>query len=332
MAGDTCAWERFELFCGPAESGLSERASLAIVSTFYRIAPTSESVRTRPHRSPYVIHLLIRKVVVRVRRFAFRALKAIQPDRIQAFTLPGGGRFEYPLASAIGEDLFAGWFEPAEVAFVVRHLRPGDVVLDVGANAGLYTVIAARAVGDTGHVYAFEPDQRAVALLRRNVALNGLKNVTVIEAAVSDQTGEREFAAASDIALSSLAAIQRDDQHIQGWRTVRTIRLDDAIASHAIAGVTFLKIDVEGAEKLVIDGAPNLLARAPEGFTILFEGFDRNTEAFRYTVRQLLELLQLEGFALQGFDPSLQLQPVDAGQLHTGTPIYNFVARKKLAE
>lgn len=279
-----------------------------------------------------MIHLLYKKLAFRVRRVAWRVLTAIQPHRIHSFTLPGGGRLEYPLASAIGEHLFAGWFEPAEVAFVCRHLQPGDVVLDVGANAGLYTVIAARAVGESGHVYAFEPDQRALALLRRNVAVNGLKNVTVIEAAVSDETGERPFAAASDTALSSLAAIQRDDQQIEGWRTVPTVRLDDAIVTHDISGVRFLKIDVEGAEKLVLDGAANLLSRAPAGFTILFEAFERNAEAFGYTVRELLETLQSKGFDVRGFDPSLQLHPIDAVGSSIGSTVYNFVASKKLTE
>lgn len=279
-----------------------------------------------------MIHLFYRKLAFRVRRLAWRALTAIQPHRVHAFTLPDGGRFEYPLSSAIGEQLFAGWFEPAEVAFARRHLQPGDVVLDVGANAGLYTVIAARAVGASGHVYAFEPDERALALLRRNVEVNGLKNVTVIEAAVSDETGERPFAAASDTALSSLAAIQRDDQQIEGWRTVRTVRLDDAIATHGIGGVRFLKIDVEGAEKLVLDGAANLLSRAPAGFTILFEAFERNAEAFGYTVRELLEILRSKGFDLRGFDPSLQLLPIDAGGSSIGKTVYNFVACKKRTE
>jgi len=276
-----------------------------------------------------VLHLLFRKVSFRLRRYVWRVFRAIQPHRIHSFTLPGGGRFEYPLSSAIGADLFAGWFEPAEVAFVRKHLAPGDTVLDVGANAGLYTVIAARAVGPSGHVFAFEPDERALALLRRNIARNALTNVTVIEAAVSDETGQRQFAAASDIAMSSLADVRRDDQQIQAWRTVDTIRLDDAVQKHRAQGATFLKIDVEGAEKLVFEGAPNLLTNAAERFTILFEGFGRNTEAFGYTVPDLLRILRAHGFSLYGFDSSLQLQPVEDLGPAIGTTIYNFAAFKK---
>jgi FkbM family methyltransferase len=274
------------------------------------------------------MQLLITKVLVRLRHAVWRALTAIQPDRIYSFRLPDGARFEYPLASAIGRHLFARWFEPAELSFVREHLGPGDVVLDVGANAGLYTVIAARIVGPGGHVYAFEPDQRAAALLRRNVSINALTNVTVIEAAASNETGMAPFAAADDTALSSLADINRDDQRIQEWRTVQTIRLDDAVTKHGIGSVSFMKMDVEGAEKLVLDGSQHLLSRAAKGFTILFEGFDQNTRAFGYTVRELLDMLPPHGFSLHGFDTAQQLRPVAELESGIGSTVYNFVAFK----
>ena len=279
-----------------------------------------------------MITRFLKRVSTRARRVVWRALTAIDPARVHTFHLPGGNRLQYPLATAVGADLFAGGFEPAEVAFVGSHLKPGDVILDVGANAGLYTILAARIVGPHGHVFAFEPDDRAVALLRRNIALNGLTNVTVIEAAVSNETGQRNFAAASDIAMSSLAATHRDDQQIQSWRTVDTLRLDDALGKYGIERPTFLKIDVEGAEQLVVEGATGLLARAPAGFTILFEAFEANAEPFGYTVAQLLESVQGRGFTVQGFDGAGRLRPLQDLQQGIGTTVYNFVAFKKRQE
>jgi FkbM family methyltransferase len=242
--------------------------------------------------------------------------------------LPDGARFEYPLASAIGKHLFAGRFEPAEVGFFRAHLHPGSVVLDLGANAGLYTVIAARAVGPRGHVYAFEPGERALALLRRNIAINHLTNVTVIEAAVSDVTGTASFAVATDTALGSLANTERDDQAIAGWQTVKTIRLDDAVTQHDLEVVDFIKIDVEGAEKLAFAGAPRLLAR-PAPLTILFEAFETNAHAFGYTVRELLDLLREYGFAIRGFDRFGRLREIDELGSEVGVSAYNFVADKR---
>jgi FkbM family methyltransferase len=250
------------------------------------------------------------------------------PDRLFPFRLPGGARFEYPLSTAVGKHLFAGWFEPAEVGFVYKRLKPGDVVLDLGANAGLYTLIAARAVGQTGHVYAFEPDARALQLLRHNIAINDLANVTVIDAAVSDVTGEASFAEARDTALSSFADIGREDQQIVEWRTVKTIRLDDAITQYKIPPVTFIKMDVEGAEKRALDGAPKLLSAASLPFTILFEAFEENTLAFGYTVHELLEGLRVQGFSLYGFDKLLRLRPLERLGPDVGRSVYNFVAYK----
>ncbi len=274
------------------------------------------------------LSLLLRKVKFRIRHVVWRVLTTVSPDKITAFTLPGGGRFEYPLKSAIGEYLFAGWFEPAEVAFVVERLKPGDVVIDLGANAGLYTVIAARAVGAAGHVYAFEPGRRALALLRNNIAVNGLTNVTVIEAAVSNTTGQASFAVARDTALSSLADVNREDQQVASWETVKTIRLDDAVAEYGMRAVTFIKMDVEGAEKLALEGATALLAQTSPPLTILFEAFDQNTMAFGYTVRELLDWLSARGFSLHGFDESLVLHPIERLGTGIGSSIYNFVAQK----
>lgn len=271
--------------------------------------------------------MLIRKVLFRARAFVWRLLVAMSgTDAVRVYRLPGGLRFEYPLNSAIGRDLFAGGFETAEVDFVRRHLKAGDVVLDVGANAGLYTLLAAKAVGDRGHVYAFEPGERAVQLLRHNIAINKLGNVTVIEAAVSDTTGQASFAVTGDTALGSLADTGRDDQQISSWQTVRTIRLDDAVIEYAIPRVTFIKMDVEGAEKPALDGAPLLLEQTPAPLTVLFEAFETNARAFGYTVPELLDSLRARGFRLHGFDRDLTLRPAEHFDAGIGSTIYNFVA------
>ena len=209
------------------------------------------------------------------------------------------------------------------------HLKPGDVVLDLGANAGLYTLLASRAVGQSGHVYAFEPGERALKLLRHNIAVNSLTNVTVIDAAVSNQSGQASFGVANDTALSSLADISRTDQQITNWQTVKTIRLDDAVTQHGIRPVTFIKMDVEGAEKLALDGASHLLSQTAPPLTILFEAFEQNTKAFGYTVGELLDLLRRHGFSLHGFDRTLTLHPIEHFGSEVGTTVYNFVAYKR---
>ena len=80
-----------------------------------------------------------------------------------------------------------GIHEPIETKLVEGEINKGDVVLDVGANVGYFTLIFARLVGPNGKVYAFEPDPDNFALLKKNVEMNGYKNVVLVQNAVSDK-------------------------------------------------------------------------------------------------------------------------------------------------
>jgi FkbM family methyltransferase len=158
--------------------------------------------------------------------------------------------------------------EPLETAVVTRLLGAGMRVVDVGANRGWYTVLAARLVGPTGTVVAVEPDPVPLAQLRVNVEANGLSNVTIIDHAVGDEEGEFRFVTERESALSHLA---RDDADT-GARDfrVRVQRLDDLVEDTRLGTVDFVKVDVEGAELAVLAGAPQLLT-APDRPVLLVE-------------------------------------------------------------
>ena len=157
-------------------------------------------------------------------------------------------------------------FEPEETAFVESVLKPGDTFVDVGASIGWYTLNAARKVGASGRVYAFEPDPRSVELLRKNVAANGLDNVTVVPKAVSETTGSKKFfLRKTRWANNSFYDPLKDPKilvlpFIQGNSTegfaeevdIETISLDDYLKN---ARVNVMKMDTEGAEHLVQKGA-----------------------------------------------------------------------------
>jgi hypothetical protein len=82
-----------------------------------------------------------------------------------------------------------GTCDPDEQRLLVKHLHPGGVYYDLGANIGFFSLLAARLVGPTGHVVAFEPSPVNAAQLQRNIDLNGFTNITLVEAAVSSKTG-----------------------------------------------------------------------------------------------------------------------------------------------
>jgi FkbM family methyltransferase len=149
-----------------------------------------------------------------------------------------------------------GTDEAAVQEELVRVLRPGAVVYDVGANVGFMTLIAARLVGPDGHVYAFEPIPDNARAIERNAALNGLGNVTVLELALSDRAGEAVLRVPTANQGAHLATVgesvgEEDDLN------VRTAALDEV---DGLRPPDLVKLDVEGAEVLVLEGMRRCLA------------------------------------------------------------------------
>ncbi len=137
-----------------------------------------------------------------------------------------------------------------ELPVLSKFVHPGDSVIDIGANFGIYTVALAGLVGPAGRVLAVEASSRAFGVLQHNVTLNGLKNVDLIQAAASDQEGQVTFFIADDPSRSSLAAGSGTKEE------VRAVRLDSLSVPRPVG---FIKIDVEGAEPLALRGAEGIL-------------------------------------------------------------------------
>jgi FkbM family methyltransferase len=146
-----------------------------------------------------------------------------------------------------------GTYDRPESALMKQHLRQGNVCFDIGAQAGYHTLYASSRVGPSGRVVAFEPVPKNVANIKKHVAMNHLANVTVVEAAISDFDGVSHF----DYGRSSVAGHLAAD----GELTVRTISLDHEIESGALPEPDYIKIDAEGAELRILQGARRLLAR-----------------------------------------------------------------------
>jgi FkbM family methyltransferase len=138
-------------------------------------------------------------------------------------------------------------------------LEPGMRVLDIGAHIGWYTLIAARGVGPTGQVYAFEPDPENFRLLRHNIALNGLGSiVATIPKAAADIAGVRTFY--SDAKGSLRSSLWSDGRESEAPITVECATVDEIVGHEAIGVV---KLDVEGAEVHALRGMRETLAASP---------------------------------------------------------------------
>lgn len=156
------------------------------------------------------------------------------------------------------------WFE-RELPFLVRWLRPGMRVIDVGANLGVYTLAAARAVGAEGHVYSVEPGAQPRRYLQASCEASGLGNVSIIPQAMSDFDGHG-YLQGDDSELASLAERVDADAEVE---TVAVARLDTLVDSIGWDGVEFLKIDVEGGEHKVVTGGQDFLRKSSP--LIMFE-------------------------------------------------------------
>lgn len=138
-------------------------------------------------------------------------------------------------------------------------IEPGATVIDVGANIGLWSLLAARRVG-RGAVHAFEPAPTTFARLQRNLDLNGTGNVIVNQLAVDRQAGTATFHTAVDSNSGGAGYLQRPGAPTA--ITVECTTIDDYCRVHGIERVGVLKLDIEGAEWLALQGAEALLTGA----------------------------------------------------------------------
>lgn len=148
-----------------------------------------------------------------------------------------------------GRGIAAGRFEARRVEALLRLLRPGDVVWDIGAHKGYVALAAARAVGPAGRVYALEPAAANQTYLRRHVAWNRATNVEVVPVAVGAVDGEEAFGGRGS---SITFRLGQGDERV-AVRTVATL-LQQGLRRPAV-----LKIDVEGGELDVLRGAGDVL-------------------------------------------------------------------------
>ncbi len=191
---------------------------------------------------------------------------------------------------ALDHELMYNGFEEAEVQFVHRLLRSGMTVLDIGAHHGLYTLLTAKRVGRNGRVIAFEPSPRECRRLAKHVRVNRCRNVEVHACAVGDRSGEAELFMVDG--FRDWGNSLRPPAVPEPTRMVRVPvrKLDDVLAERGIEHVDFIKLDAEGGELAILEGARKLLQTAPRP-AILAEVEDIRTRPWGYPAREIMQLL-----------------------------------------
>ena len=182
-----------------------------------------------------------------------RWLLSLIPPETEVRVLRGPIRGMKWIKGAGPNAYWVGSYEVIRLREFANALRQGDVVYDVGANVGIYSLCASLEVGSSGCVYAFEPLERNLHYLRQHLTLNNLQNCTVLASAICDREGTLAFSAAHWPSMARLSPA--------GEIKVSSTTLDICIyGENRLRPPNVIKIDVEGAELEVLSGATRAIS------------------------------------------------------------------------
>lgn len=219
-----------------------------------------------------------------------RAPLRVLPNGMVVRILQGPARGNRWVVGAASHGCWLGTYEREKQAIVAALLRPDEVAFDVGANVGLYTLLASRRVGPGGRVVAFEPLPGNLDYLRRHLELNDVRNVEVVAAAVGRAAGRASFLAARSRSMGRLDG--------GGGLDVEVVRLDSLLESGRVPPPRLVKMDIEGGEVDALLGAEVLLRVHRPIVLLATHGWEKHQECCR--------LLRAAGYnlrALSGGDP-----------------------------
>jgi len=196
----------------------------------------------------------------RVRYLRFRTLDAPRlmtwVDGLEVLVVPG---------EQVSQAVYvSGLYEPCSATVLRRILREGDTFVDVGANIGLFSMLASKWIGPRGLVLAFEPSRRECERLRYHVNHNSLANVGVFQAAAGNHDGTAVLHVA-DARHAGLNTIEEQFVHAEVEEVyteiVPVMRIDEFVIRHGVPQIHAMKIDVEGGEPAVVAGARRTITR-----------------------------------------------------------------------
>jgi FkbM family methyltransferase len=218
--------------------------------------------------------------------------------RGQVGRLPNGMPIEVDPRDMIGSHILrTGVWESETAGFVQGWLRPGMTMVDAGAHVGQYTLLASAVVGPAGRVVAFEPHPVLNQVLRRNVIRAGCANVAVSPLALGRAAGTGTLVLHPPDNFGASSLRPGDAAAHRPRVPVEVATLDEALDRLGVPAVDLAKIDVEGAELDVLDGARGTLAANP-GIVLVVEFLRENPLRFGHTVEDLQARLGELGFRL----------------------------------
>jgi FkbM family methyltransferase len=204
---------------------------------------------------------------------------------------------------------FREYYEP-ELDYLHQLLSPGMTFVDAGACYGIYSLAASKMVGEQGRVIAFEPASRAFRVLRKNIELNGLTNVLAYPLALTENSGTAWLYHHPNVGYDSLG---RDHSFTDSAEETPTDSLDNMMQKLSVDQVDVLKMDVQGAEELILRGATRILRSSRP--LIIFEIFPEGATPLGLSGYGAWKLLENLGYEFFTFDPSGALRKANSPPL-----------------
>jgi len=221
-----------------------------------------------------------------------------------------------------------GIWEESETELIKKIVSDGDVVLDLGANIGYYTMIFAKLIGPKGKVFAFEPEPNNFELLKKNLTINGYQNSTIEDAAVSDENGEVKLYLHESMATNHRIFYSKSVS--KNFVVVKKIKLDDYFKNNPIKKrISFVKMDVEGSEFGVLKGMTTIL-NENKNLKMLIEYFPQAIKESGAQPSNLLKILKNAGFSFYEVkSENKNLEPINEEYLLKQNDRINLFCKKE---
>lgn len=184
-------------------------------------------------------------------------------------------------------------FEPLQTRLFLRTVKKNNIVFDIGANVGYYTLLASKKVGNRGKVYSFEPDPRNLILLKENVIRNNCTNVVIMPVALSRKTGRARFT--QDPANPGESGLGKK----KGKKIfVQTKTLTSCVKTFGVKRIDVIKMDIEGGEVDALSGGKTALSKMKKG-TLFIEYNPTSLIMTGYKPETLLRIIKSCGFRVR---------------------------------
>ena len=227
-----------------------------------------------------------------------------------------GLRFNHHLSGDMSQCTYVdGRYEPNEMYALAQLIKPDMCFVDVGANAGIFTIMAARLAGERGMVHAFEPSPRDRDRMVANIAVNGLTNVTVHGEALGRAQSKAVLAVsgAERPGHNTIGGFMYADDATASSVEVEVTTLDEVAATSKLTRLDVMKIDVEGYETAVLQGGRATVERFRP--VMLVEAQDESLRQAGTSAPELLDLVRGFGYEVKVFGPSGMAEPNEGDRI-----------------